>query len=83
MIEILSKHADIHGVNVTIELLRISNIATKELVEIYNKEKEIKRIEKLTNVSKQKLWDKSKGADDRVAFCKAVVTFIHYYGKQL
>lgn len=83
MIEILSKHADIHGVNVTIELLRISNIATKELVEIYNKEKEIKRIEKLTNVSKQKLWDKSKGADDRVAFCKAVVTFLHYYGKQL
>lgn len=83
MIEILSKHADIHGVNVTIELLRISNIATKELVEIYNKEKEIKRIEKLTNVSKQKLWDKSKGADDRVGFCKAVITFLHYYGKQL
>lgn len=81
MIEILSKHADIHGVNVTIELLRISNIATKELVEIYNKEKDIIRIEKLTNVSKQKLWDKSKGADDRVAFCKAVVTFLHYYGK--
>lgn len=79
MIRVLIKHAEIHGIEVTIELLKI--IGIKELVSYYEINKKVKRIEKLTTVSKYKLWEKSKGAEDRLAFCKAVMVLIHEYGK--
>ena len=79
LIRVLIKHAEIHGINVTIELLKI--IGIKELVSYYELNKKIKRIEKLTTVSKYKLWEKSKGAEDRLAFCKAVMVLIYEYGK--
>lgn len=79
---LLIKHARIHGINITIELLRISNIATRELSVKYELNRKIKRLESLTSQQKQKLWDKSKGADDRLAFCKAVITLIYEYENQ-
>ena len=79
MIKVLIKHASIHGIEVTIELLKI--IGINELVSYYEINKKIKRIEKLTSVSKYKLWEKSKGAEDRVALCKAVMVLIYEYGK--
>lgn len=79
---LLIKHARIHGINITIELLRISNIATRELSVKYELNRKIKRLESLTPQQKQKLWDKSKGADDRLAFCKAVITLIYEYENQ-
>ena len=80
MIEILIKHAKIHGIEVTIELLKI--IGIKELVSYYELNKKIKRIEKLTTVSKYKLWEKSKGAEDRIGFCKAVMVLIYEHENQ-
>ena len=79
LIAVLVKHSKIHGVNTTIELLRISNIAVKELNIIYINNNNIKRIEKLTNVSKHKLWQRSEGVEDRLAFCKAVITYLHIW----
>lgn len=79
LIRVLVKHAKIHGIEVTIELLKI--IGINELVSYYELNKKIKRIEKLTSVSKYKLWEKSNGAEDRLAFCKAVMVLIHEYGK--
>lgn len=76
---LLIEHAKIHGINVTIELLRISNIAVKELSAYYEINRKIKRIENLSIDNKNKLWEKSKGADDRLAFCKAVTTFLHIW----
>lgn len=80
MIEILIKHARIHSINTTIELLKI--IGIKELVSYYELNKKIKRIEKLTTVSKNKLWEKSKGAEDRIGFCKAVMVLIYEHENQ-
>lgn len=78
---LLIKHAEIHGINVTIELLRISNIVVKELSSYYEINRKIKRIENLSIDDKNKLWEKSKGSDDRLAFCKAVMVLIHKYGE--
>ena len=75
---LLIKHSQIHGVNTTIELLRIANKAVEVLSKEYDCNSKITKLEKLTSVSKNKLWEKSKGADDRLAFCKAVMTLLWY-----
>ena len=80
MIRVLVKHAKIHGIEVTIELLKI--IGINKLVSYYELNKKIKRIEKLTTVSKYKLWEKSKWAEDRLAFCKAVMVLIYEHENQ-
>lgn len=74
--KLLSKHADIHGIDVTLRLLNIANKACEVLASIYDAGAG-RRLETLSQKDKDKLWALSKGAEDRVKFCKSVMVLIY------
>ncbi len=74
--KLLSKHADIHGIDVTLRLLNIANKACDTLASIYDSGVG-RRLESLKQADKDKLWALSKGAEDRVKFCKSVMVLIY------
>jgi hypothetical protein len=74
--KLLNNHASIHGIDVTLRLLNIANKACDAMACIYDGGVG-RRLETLSQTDKDKLWALSKGAEDRVKFCKAVMVLIY------
>jgi hypothetical protein len=74
--KLLSNHASIHGIDVTLRLLNIANKACDAMACIYDTGVG-RRLETLSQADKDKLWALSKGAEDRVKFCKSVMVLLN------
>jgi hypothetical protein len=76
LVKLLANHTAIHGIDVTLRLLNIANKACDAMACIYDGGVG-RRLETLSPKDKDKLWQLSKGAEDRVKFCKSVMVLIY------
>jgi hypothetical protein len=72
MVSILKQHESAHGIDATLNFLKLANSARKILADGYKiTEKEI-RLEDMPKAEKVKLWAESEGCENRLEWCKAV-----------